>query len=378
MGEYMASIYLDNNSTTPLDPQVLDLMLPYFKDLYGNPNAKHSIGESTHQGLEEASDKIYFSLNMNISDTLIVTSCATESINSIHNSILNEYLKNPNSIKKQIITSPLEHSAVLKSLKHLESFGIEVIKLPIKNQSYTLEDFLEIYDPQKILLVSLGLVNSETGIIHPLESIAKVCKQDKVLTHTDATQAIGKIPVDINQLPVDYISFSAHKFHGPKGIGGLIIKGDAPFTPLLYGGEQMGGLRAGTLNTASIVGMGEAIYKTTKNLSNYTNHVLGLRNILEDYLQSIDNCVIFGKEQSRIPNTTYFTIKDIDLDYFAWYLNQYVCISTGSACSSIMPHQVSNEKNTKARGIRVSLSSLTTTADIEKLIEYINHFLKRS
>lgn len=371
----MNYIYLDNNSTTVIDPNVFDAMQPYLTDLYGNPSAKHTIGESTHEGLTQASDQIYFSLNINPKDTLIMTSCATESINSVHHSILLEFLKNPKSKKNKIISSSLEHYAVVKSLEHLTQFGIEIINLPIIDQSFTVEDFLKVYSPEEILLVSLGLVNSETGIVHPIKQIAEICQKDKVLIHTDATQAIGKIPVDFSELNVDYLSLSGHKFHAPKGVGALIIRDDAPFSPLFYGGSQMGGFRAGTLNVAGIVGLGEACYSTVKNIDKYSQQVSSHRQHLETFLQTINNCTIYGINQQRIPNTTYFNIEGVDLEHFAWFLKQNIAISTGSACSSVVPN--SNTSQQKARGIRVSLSKYNTKEDIDTLITQIQAFLTK-
>ncbi|MGL5956053.1 MAG: cysteine desulfurase family protein [Brevinema sp.] len=361
-------IYLDNNATTTIDPLVLSAMQPYLKDLFGNPNSNHCVGESVQEGLAQASDQLYYFLNINTKDTLVITSCATESINTVHKSFLLEFLKNPSS-KNQIITSPLEHSAVKKSLEFLQNFGIEIINLPIENNSYTVESFLKYYNPNTALLVSLAFVNSETGIIHPIEQIAKLC--DHTPIHCDATQAIGKIPVDMTTLGVDYLSFSGHKLHAPKGIGGLIIKDQASCIPLLHGGGQMGGFRSGTINPASIVALGEALRLSIEYMDNTS--IIELRNILEDFLQTIPNCTIYGKHQQRIPNTTFFYIEHIDSDYLVWHLNNNkIAVSTGSACKS----QQLSGTNTNLKGVRISLSRFTTQDEINQLIDCLKTILK--
>lgn len=367
-------IYLDNNATTPIDPAVLTTIQPYLEEIFGNPNSSHNIGLATHEALELASDQLYEALNIPEKDTLIMTSSATESINTVHRSVLSDFIKNKSS-KTQIITSSVEHSAVRKSLAYLGEFGIEIITLPPINNSVSLESFREHFNPEKILLVSIGLVNSETGIIQPIKEIAELCHEHNVLIHTDATQAIGKIPVDIQDLNVDYLSFSGHKFHAPKGIGALYIKNSSPLNPLLHGGEQMGGFRAGTLNVVGIIAMGEALKIAMKRLDLYTNNMLQLRGELEDFLSQIPDCIIYGKDQRRIPNTTFFNIPKIDHDYLVWYLNNNnISVSTGSACTTKTIDPVS--KTDSYKGVRVSLSRFTSLEDITTLTNVILTLLK--
>ena len=367
-------IYLDNNATTPIDPAVLTTMKPYLEQIFGNPNSSHNIGLATHEALALASDQLYEALNISEKDTLIMTSSATESINTVHRSILSDFIKNKNS-KTQIITSSVEHSAVRKSLAYLGEFGIEIITLPAINNSVSLESFREYFNPEKILLVSIGLVNSETGIIQPIKEIAKLCHEHNILVHTDATQAIGKIPVDIQDLDVDYLSFSGHKFHAPKGIGALYIKNSAPLNPLLHGGGQMGGFRSGTLNVAGIIAIGEALKIATQKLDLYSKNMLQLRDQFEGFLSQIPDCIIYGKDQHRIPNTTFFNIPKIDHDYLAWYLNNNnICVSTGSACTTKTID--SSSKTDSHKGVRVSLSRFTSLEDVTTLIRIISTLLK--
>ncbi|MDK2818600.1 MAG: cysteine desulfurase [Spirochaetota bacterium] len=367
------NIYLDNNATTPIDPDVLNTMYPYLEQIFGNPNSSHNTGLETHVGLTRASDQLYASLNIPEQDTLVMTSSATESINTVHKSILFDFIKNKNS-QNQIITSSVEHSAVRKSLAYLEKFGIEIISLPAINNSVSIESFQSKFQPEKTLLVSIGLANSETGILQPIKDIAKICHQNNILIHTDATQAIGKIPIDIYDLDVDYLSFSGHKFHAPKGIGGLYIKDSAPLIPLLHGGEQMGGFRSGTLNVAGIIAMGEALKIATKKLDLYSDSMLQLRSNLEDFLAQIPNCTIYGKDQDRIPNTTFFNIPQIDHDYLVWHLNNNnISVSTGSACTTkTIDLSLQTDSN---RGVRVSTSKFTTLEEITILIDYISKLL---
>ena len=370
-----AQIYLDNNATTPIDPDVLTTMKPYLEQLFGNPNSSHNIGIATHEALSLASDQLYEALNIPEKDTLIMTSSATESINTVHKSILFDFIKNKNNTKTQIITSSVEHSAVQKSLAYLKEFGIEIISLPPIDNSVSLESFKEHFNPEKTLLVSIGLVNSETGIIQPIKEIAKLCHKHNVLIHTDATQAIGKIPVDIQDLDVDYLSFSGHKFHAPKGIGALYIKDSSPLNPLLHGGAQMGGFRSGTLNVAGIIAMGEALKIATQKLDLHSKNMLQLRDQFEGFLSQIPDCIIYGKDQARIPNTTFFNIPKIDHDYLAWYLNNNnICVSTGSACTTKTID--SSSKTDSHKGVRVSLSRFTNLEDVTTLITVISTLLK--
>ncbi|MGL4561548.1 MAG: cysteine desulfurase family protein [Brevinema sp.] len=367
----MEHIYLDNNATTPLDPCVKKAMNPYMVDIFGNPNSQHEFGTATHQGINTASDQIYHYLNIHENDTFVMTSCATESINTIHKSILFQFLNQKNKQKNKVITSSLEHPASQKSLEFLTQFGIEIVKLPEKHDSIEINDFNTIFDPETTLLVSLIYAHNETGVILPIPEITKILQKDNIPIHIDATQAVGKIPVNIQELGINYLSCSAHKFHGPKGIGGLYIKDNSFITPLFHGGNQMGGFRAGTLNTPGIVGFGKALELAVTNMDHLNSHTLSLTKELEKFLLSI-NGHIYGINQPRLPNTIFVNIPYIDHDYMAWHLNKHnIAVSTGSACTSYQKERTKS----LVQGVRFSLSRFSTENEIDKTIECIKSLL---
>ena len=249
-------VYLDNNATTIVDPKVFADMEPYFCQMYGNPNSLHEFGSESHPALRKAMDQLYAGINASDEDDIVITSCATESNNWVIKGIYNDKILNGD--KDHIITSEVEHPAVGASCKFLEGLGVKVTYLPVNTDGVIELEDLKNAITDKTALVSIMWANNETGMLFPIEEIGAICKERGVLFHTDAVQAVGKIPVDVKKANVDFLSFSAHKFHGPKGVGGLYIKGGQQLTPLFHGGEHMGGRRSGTLNVAGIVGMGKS------------------------------------------------------------------------------------------------------------------------
>ena len=246
-------VYLDNNATTMVDPQVEEVMRPFFCEKYGNPNSLHAFAGETHAPLRLAMEKIYAGIHAPKEDSVIVTSCATESNNWVLKSIYFQYILTGR--KNHIIVSEVEHPSVIATARFIESMGCRVTYLPINHEGLIEAQSVRECITSKTALVSVMWGNNETGAIFPVEEIGQICKEFGVLFHTDAVQAIGKIPVDVQSFNVDYLTFSAHKFHGPKGVGGLYIKKGKELTPLFHGGAQMGGHRSGTLNVAGIVGM---------------------------------------------------------------------------------------------------------------------------
>ncbi len=250
-------VYLDNNATTMLDPKAKELMDLYFCEKYGNPNSLHLFGTEIHSIIRESFNHLYEGINARDEDDIIITSCATESNNWVLKGVYFDILRFGE--KNHIITTEVEHPAILSTCKFLEDLGVEVTYLPIGENGVLQVEALKSAITEKTALVSIMWANNETGIIFPLEEIGAICKQRGVLFHTDAVQAIGKIPVDVQKIQADFLSFSAHKFHGPKGIGGLYIRKGVELTPLFHGGEHMSGRRSGTLNVPYIVAMGEAM-----------------------------------------------------------------------------------------------------------------------
>ncbi len=378
----MERIYLDNNATTRVDPAVERLMMPYFGDHYGNPNSLHKFGTETHPAILEALDKLYAGVGARNEDDIIITSCATESNNWVLKSMyFDAFLKHG---KNHIITTEVEHPAVHATCEFLESVGMEVTYLPINAQGTISVEQVKEAITDKTALVSVMWANNETGLIFPIEAIGEVCKERGVLFHTDAVQAIGKIPVDVQKSHVDFLSFSAHKFHGPKGVGGLYIRSGVELTPLLHGGEHMRGRRSGTLNVPYIVGMGEAMRLAQEHLD-YEHRVVGeLRDKLEDALLNIQDVFVIGDRVHRVPNTTLVSVRGIEGEAMLWDLNRAnIAASTGSACASedleANPVMVAigADKELAHTAIRFSLSRFNSTQEIDYTIEVFNKAVKR-
>lgn len=367
-------VYLDNNATTMIDPKVSELMQPYFCDQFGNPNSLHKYGTETHFAIREALEKLYKGINASDDDDIIITGCATESNNWVLKGIYFDLIYNGN--KKHIVTTEVEHPAVGATCSFLESLGVRVTRLPINaNGNISVEQVREALRDDTAL-VSIMWANNETGLIFPIEEIGALCKEKGVLFHTDAVQAIGKIPVDVQKAQVDFLSFSAHKFHGPKGIGALYIRKGVSLTPLLHGGEHMRGRRSGTLNVPYIIGMGEAMKLAVESLEYENKEIRFLRDYLEDELLKIKDVFVVGSRENRVPNTTLISVRGIEGEAMLWDLNKAgIACSTGSACASedleANPVMVAigADKELAHTAIRISLSRFSTKEEIEYMLE---------
>ncbi|AOO66532.1 NifS family cysteine desulfurase [Sulfurospirillum halorespirans] len=369
-------VYLDNNATTIVDPKVFAEMVPYFCQMYGNPNSLHEFGSESHPALRKAMDQLYAGINASDEDDIVITSCATESNNWVIKSIYNDYILNGD--KDHIITSEVEHPAVGASCKFLESLGVKVTYLPVNTDGVINVEDLKNAITDTTALVSIMWANNETGMIFPIEEIGAICKERGVLFHTDAVQAVGKIPVDVKKANVDFLSFSAHKFHGPKGIGGLYIRNGQPLSPFFHGGEHMGGRRSGTLNVAGIVGMGRAMELAVEALDFEKNNVRRLRDKLEDALLQIPEMMVVGTKEQRVPNTILVSVKGIEGEAMLWDLNQSgIGASTGSACASEalesnpVMEAIGAEADLAHTALRLSLSRFTTEEEIDFAIDVI-------
>jgi len=375
-------VYLDNNATTMVDPKVFKEMEPYFVQLYGNPNSLHDFGSETHPALRKAMNQLYSGLNADDNDDIIITSCATESNNWVLKGVYYDYILNGD--KNHIITSKVEHPAIISTCKHLETLGVDVTYLPVNDKGIIETNTLQNYITDKTALVSIMWANNETGMLFPIEEIAQVCKERGVLFHSDAVQAVGKIPVDLTAIDIDFLSFSAHKFHGPKGIGGLYIKNSKPLTSLLHGGEHMGGRRSGTLNVPSIVGMGEALELAVENLDFKKNSVRRLRDKLEDEILKLEDVFVVGTRDERTPNTILVSVKGIEGEAMLWDLNKNgIAASTGSACASEdlesnpVMEAIGAESDLAHTALRLSLSRFTTEEEIDYTVGILNAAVKR-
>ncbi len=377
-------VYLDNNATTMVDPKVFAEMEPFFCKIYGNPNSLHKFGSGTHPKMIEALDYLYEGINADDKDDIVITANATESNNWVIKSVWVDKILNGH--KKHIITSEVEHPSITAVCKFLESQGVSVTYLPVNEEgvleAHTVKDFIR----DDTALVSVMWANNETGKIFPIKEIGAICREKGVLFHSDATQAIGKLKGDVQDANVDMISFSAHKFHGPKGVGGLYIKAGVELSSFMHGGEQMGGRRAGTVDVASMVGMGMAMKLATSTmaLAYEENHVRRLRDKLEEAILELPDTIVIGGKQNRTPNTTLISFKGIEGEAMLWDLNQAgIGASTGSACASedLEANPVMNAFGSDSElahtGVRFSLSRFNTDEQIDYAIDVIKKAVAR-
>lgn len=375
-------VYLDNNATTMLDPESYELMLPFFMEKFGNPNSLHDFGSETHRALRVAMDQIYAGIGAKDSDDVVITSCSTESNNWVLKGIY--YDKIITGEKDHIIVSAVEHPSISATCEFLKKLGVRISKLPVKiDGSIDPNDLRDIID-DKTALVSVMWANNETGVIFPVKELADIAHEFGALFHTDAVQATGKIKVNVCAADVDFLSFSAHKFHGPKGIGALYIKDSKPLTSLIHGGEHMGGRRSGTLNVPYIVATGKALENANKFMEFENSHVRRLRDKLEDEILTICDTSVVGDRKFRVPNTILAAIKGVEGEAMLWDLNQAgIAASTGSACASedlqsnpIM-EAIGADKELAHTALRLSLSRFNTEEEIDYAIANIKKAVKR-
>jgi len=375
-------VYLDNNATTIVDPQVTACMEPFHTKVYGNPNSLHAFGSESHIDLNNAMEKIYAGIHAPKSDSIVITSCATESNNWVLKSIYFDYIVS--NRKDHIIISEVEHPSIIAGARFLEKLGVKVTYLPINEEGIVTAQSVRDNITPKTALVSVMWANNETGAIFPVQEIGDICEEHGVLFHTDAVQAIGKIPVDVQSLNVDYLTFSAHKFHGPKGVGALYIKKGKELSPLLHGGEHMGGLRSGTLNVAGIIGMGKAMEIAVDALDFDIPDVEELRNKLEDALLEIKETFVVTPREKRTKNTMLISFRGVEGESMLWDLNKAgIGASTGSACASVdleanpVMEAIGADDDLAHTAIRFSLSRFTTEEEIDYTIGVVKEAATR-
>jgi cysteine desulfurase len=379
----MDRVYLDNNATTIVDPKVKAAMDPFSCDMYGNPNSLHSFGTEVHGAMRIAMDRLYSGIGADDNDDILLTSCATEGNNSVIKGVYFDVAFRGQ--KNHMITTQVEHPTVTESFRFLESLGVEVTYLPMNADGLiTADDVKKAIRPGKTSLVSVMWANNETGLIFPVKEIGEICRKEGVLFHTDATQAIGKVPVDMQDVYADFLTFSAHKFHGPKGVGGLYIRRGYKLLPFFHGGEQMSGKRAGTINVAGLVGMGLAMELAVDNLTFENTTVRELRDSLEDYILKLSDVSVIGDRKHRTPNTILASFRGIEGESFIWDLNKNgIAASTGSACASeslqsnptFLAMGIDNEL--AHTGVRLSLSRFTTKEEMEYTKKIIGETVTR-
>ena len=368
----MKTIYMDNNATTQLDPEVFETMRPYLTEFYGNPSSMHRFGGQVGAELKKARQQVADILGCD-ADEIIFTSCGTEADNTAIRSALTAQ---PN--KRHIITTRVEHPAVLSLCKYLEKKeGYDVTYLGTDEHGRLSMDEIASSIRSDTAIISVMWANNETGNIYPMDDIAKLAKENGVIFHTDAVQAVGKIPIDLKKTPIDMLALSGHKLHAPKGVGALFVRKRSPFRPFLIGGHQEGSRRAGTENSAGIIALGKACELSLKHMEEENTTVKALRDKLEKgLLESIPDSVLNGDKDNRLPNTANISFGYVEGEAILLMMDQLgICASSGSACTSgsLEPSHVLRSMGvpfTFAHGsIRFSLSRFNTEGEVDYVLE---------
>ncbi|MCX8157217.1 MAG: cysteine desulfurase NifS [Verrucomicrobiae bacterium] len=371
--------YFDNNATTQVAPEVIEAMVPYLRDLWGNPSSAYKFANEIHKGVEQAREKVAALINADPKE-VVFTSCGTESNNAaLHSALATQ----PN--KRHVVTTAVEHSANINYGEYLQKQGYEVTFLPVDS-----EGLLDLKEVERAIrpdtaIVSVMYANNETGVVFPIKEIAAICKAKGVLCHTDAVQVPGKLKLDVRDLGVDFLSLSAHKLHAPKGIGMLYIKRRTKFQPYIIGGHQERGRRGGTENVASIIGFGRAAELAMERLQEENTRVRALRDRLENtILTTIPHTFRNGAKEPRLPNTCNIAFDFVEAEAVLLLLDQVnICASSGSACTtgSLDPSHVLMAMGLtpmRARGsVRFSLGIYNTDEDVDYLLRHLPGIIKK-
>jgi cysteine desulfurase len=380
----MKTIYFDNNATTKVAEEVLEEIKPYFCESYGNPSSMHTFGGQVGVRIRKAREQVAELLGCGPSE-VIFTGCGTESDNSAINGVLAAV---PN--RHKIITTRVEHPAVLSVCRELENHGYEVVELGVDKKGQLDLQELEDQLDEDTALVTIMYANNETGVVFPVEEIAEMVTDREIVFHTDAVQAVGKIPLNLAKSKIDLLSLSGHKLHAPKGIGVLYVRKGTRLSPYILGGHQESGRRAGTENVPGIIGLGKACELAAENFDEENNRVKKLRDKLESaIIESCPDCFVNGDSENRLPNTANISFEYIEGEAILLLLDKYgICASSGSACTSgsLEPSHVLRAMGvpfTAAHGsIRFSLSRYNTEEEvdfvIEKMPEIVNKLRKLS
>jgi len=375
----MKTIYVDNNATTKVAPEVVEAMLPYFTERYGNASSMHSFGGGLVVDIRRARTQVADLIGAR-PDEILFTSGGTESdATAIHAALQS----NPD--KRHIVASRVEHPAIKNLFERYQKNGYRVTFVPVDGEGRLDQETFYNSLSDDTAIVSLMWANNETGVINPIEDLAREVRARGILFHTDAVQTVGKIPIDVSRNGVDLLSMSAHKFHGPKGIGALYIRKGTKFKPMVVGGHQEGGRRAGTENVPGIVGMGQACELAGKNLEDVGTRVRQLRDRLEQaLLEAVPRSMANGGQAERLPNTTSIAFEYVEGEAILLMMNEHgICASSGSACTSgsLEPSHVLRAMGvpfTAAHGsIRYSLSHYTTKEEVDFIVDKMPPIIER-
>ncbi|MDX9739064.1 MAG: cysteine desulfurase NifS [Candidatus Dojkabacteria bacterium] len=374
------TVYLDNSATTKIHPEVVESMMPYLTQLYGNASSIYRIGRESRKAVDSARDKVAKALNATSSE-IFFTSGGTEADNWAIKGVAFANEKKG----KHIITTNIEHHAVLHTCQYLEKLGFEVTYLPVKENGIVDVKDLEDAIRKDTILISVMFANNEIGTIQPIKEIGEIAKEKGIYFHTDAVQAIGNIPIDVNTLNIDLLSLSGHKFNGPKGVGALYIRRGVNISSLLHGGAQERTKRAGTENVAGIVGLGKAIEIATKDIEKKSKYLTELRDMtIEGLLSTIPNTILNGDPTKRLPGNVNVCFKYIEGESILLMLDMKgIYASSGSACTSGsldpshvllaigLPHEIAHGS------LRLTFSTENTKKDIEYLLDTLPPIVER-
>ncbi|MHC4927072.1 MAG: cysteine desulfurase NifS [Planctomycetota bacterium] len=372
-------IYMDNNATTKVADEVVEEMLPYLTERYGNPSSMHTFGGAVGKKIAEARERVAALLGCE-PDEIIFTSCGTESDNTAIKGTLEVF---PD--RRKVVTTRVEHPAVLTTCRDLERHGYSVSEIGVNRQGQLDVDELGFRVDDNTAIVSVMWANNESGTVFPVEQIADIVKARGVIFHTDAVQAVGKIPLNLKESSIDLLSLSGHKLHAPKGIGVLYVRRGTRMGTFMHGGHQESGRRGGTENVPGIIALGKACELAAKNLDEENTRVKALRDKLEEgLLAACPDCFVNGDPDNRLPNTTNISFEFIEGESILMMLNHFgICASSGSACTSgaLEPSHVLRAMGvpfTAAHGsIRYSLSRYNTDTDVETVIEKMPPIIER-
>lgn len=377
------TVYLDHNATTPVAPEVLEAMLPFFKEEWGNPSSLHSVGNRAKRAVDQARESVAALLGSTDPSEIVFTSGGTESNNLALRGVATALRKRP-----QLITSPVEHSAILEPCLALEEDGFWVSRISVDSNGVLDQDALKqrISESENPVLASFMWANNETGVVFPIHELATLVKEADGLFHTDAVQAAGKLPINVQDVPVDLLSISGHKLYAPKGIGALFVRRGTRLTSQNKGGHQERSRRGGTENVPYIVGLGKACERAKQQLeANALKETRLLRDRLEQgILFACEGAVVNGGNRERLPNTTNISFEHLEGEAILLMLDDRgICVSTGSACQSgsIEASHVLKAMNLKTSllqgAIRFSIGRHTTDAEIDYVLNTIPDMINR-
>jgi cysteine desulfurase len=373
-------IYLDNNATTMVAPEVVAAMLPYFTEQFGNPSSMHQFGDRVGRAIKKARGQVQALLGAELDSEIVFTSCGTESDST---AILSALRAQPD--RKEIITTVVEHPAVLALCEHLEKEGYKVHRLKVDGKGrLNMREYMDLLS-DRVAVVSVMWANNESGTLFPVEEMAELAHSAGVMFHTDAVQAVGKVPMDLKGTAIDMLSLSGHKLHAPKGVGVLYLRRGTRYRPLLRGGHQERGRRAGTENAASIVGLGVACQLAMEHLDYEKTFVRAMRDHLEQgILAAVPNCFVTGDPMNRLPNTCNIAFEYIEGEAILLLLNKLgIAASSGSACTSgsLEPSHVMRAMGipfTAAHGTtRFTLSRYNTREEMDRVIDAVPDIVAR-